>query len=82
MAASLVAKHGSRACGLQYLQRVGSEVSAQGLWNTASVVVVHGLICPMACGNLRGPGIKLVSPALQGGFLIPGLPGEPGCFSS
>ena len=27
-----------------------------------------GLSCPTACGNLSGPGLKLGSPALAGGF--------------
>ena len=46
----------------------------------ASVVVAQGPSCFMACGSLLGPGIKPVSPALQGQFLIGGPPGKPGLF--
>ena len=33
--------------------------------------------CPLGMWNLCGPGIKPISPALQGGFLTTGPPGEP-----
>ena len=46
----------------------------------ASVVVGQGPRCFMACGSLLGPGIKPVSPALQGQLLIGGPPGKPGLF--
>ena len=36
---------------------------------TGSVVVVHGLSCSAACGNLPRPGLGPVSPALAGRFL-------------
>ena len=37
----------------------------------------HGLSCPTACGILvPPPGIKPMSPALEGGFLTTGLPGK------
>ena len=43
----------------------------------ASVVVALGLSCSIACELLLpGPGIKPMSPALQGGFLTTGLPGK------
>ena len=42
---------------------------------TGSLVVVHGLSCPMARGILIPlPGIKATFPALQGGFLATGPP--------
>ena len=42
-----------------------------------SVVVVGGLSCPLACGILvPWPGIKPVSPALEGRFLTAGPPGK------
>ena len=50
--ASHVVEHGPFVPGLQQLQHAGS------------VVVAHGLSCPKACGNLPGPGIKLVFSAL------------------
>ena len=60
---------------------MASLVMEHGLWGMqASVVVAQGPSCFMACGNLPGPGIKPVSPALQGKFLIPGPPGKPGLF--
>ena len=38
---------------------------------------MHGLSCPVACGILvPQPGIKPVSPALEGGFLTTGPPGK------
>ena len=43
-----------------------------------SLAVVHRLSCPMACGNLPGPGIKPMSPALAGVFLTTGPPGKSG----
>ena len=39
-----------------------------------------GLNCSTACGNLPGPGIEPVSPALTGGFLITRPPGKPCSF--
>ena len=45
---------------------------------TASLAVVHRLSCAMACGNLPGPGIKPMSPALAGRFLTTGPPGKSG----
>ena len=43
----------------------------------ASVVVVHGLSCPLACGILPFQGLKLLSPALAGGFSITEPPETP-----
>ena len=44
----------------------------------ASVVVPHGLGCPMACGILvPGSEIESVSLVLAGGFLTPGPAGKP-----
>ena len=39
--------------------------------------VAHGLSCSAACGNLPGPGLEPVSPALAGGFLTTVPPGKP-----
>ena len=64
--ASLVEEH-----GLQGAQ--ASAVVAPGLQSTGSVVVVHGLRCPAACGILVP---KLTSPVLQDGFLTTGPPGK------
>ena len=55
--------------------------SAQASWcgvcleNVCSVVAVHGLHCPTACGILvPQSGIKPISPALEGRFLTTGPP--------
>ena len=37
-------------CRAWALEHMGSEAAAQGLWNTGSVVVAHGLSCSLACG--------------------------------
>ena len=43
----------------------------------ASVVAVHRLSCPAACGILvPRPGIEPASPAQEGGFLTTGPPGK------
>ena len=61
---------GSRACGL----------SSCGMWAlecAGSVVAACRLSCPVACGILvPRPGIKPMSPALEGGFLTTGPPGK------
>jgi len=46
------------------------------LCSTGSIVVEHRLSCSMATWDLPGPGIKPVSPALQGGLLTTGPPGK------
>ena len=51
------------------------------VWSTsgagASVVVIHGLGGPVACGIfVPRPGIESLSPALAGGFLPSGPPGK------
>ena len=51
--------------------------------HASSVVVAHGLSCPVTCGILvHWPGIKPVSPALEGGFFTTGPPGKswPMCY--
>ena len=53
-----------------------SVVVAPRLYCTGSVVVAHGLSCPMACGSSR-PSVELVSSALQGRFFTTGPPGQP-----
>ena len=41
------------------------------------ITKLHGLICPTACGILvPRPGIEPATPALEGRFLITGLPGK------
>ena len=51
-----------------------------GMWDlslkyVASLVVVHRLSCSMVCGiKVSQPGIKLMSPALEGRFLPIGSP--------
>lgn len=51
-----------------------------GTWSSeymGSVVLAHGLSCPMACGVFAlWPGIKLTSSALEGGFLTAVPPGK------
>ena len=43
-----------------------------------SVLVAHRVHCPMACGILAPqPGIKWLSPTLEGGFSTTGPPGKP-----
>ena len=45
------------------------------LWQMDSLVVVHGLSCPVACGILvPRPGIEPESPPLASGFLTTGPP--------
>ena len=39
--------------------------------------MAHGLSCSAARGNLPGPGLEPVSPALAGGFLTTVPPGKP-----
>ena len=61
-----------------YLAGLGLSCSTQdpSLWCVA-FLVVRRLNCFTACGVLvPRPGIKPVSPALQGGFLTPGPPGK------
>ena len=36
-----------------------------------------GLVAALACGVVPGPGIEMVSTALQGRFLTTGPPGKP-----
>ena len=61
----LVLAHGVFCCGTWAPEHMGS------------VVAVHGLSCPVACGILvPQPGIKPASPALEGGFLTTGPPGK------
>ena len=46
-------------------------------------IVARGLNCPIACGILvPQPGIKPVSPALEGRFLTTGPPGKSPCLCS
>ena len=68
----------SLAGSMRILTAVASlvvELGLQGAW--PSVVMALRLNCPMACGDLPGLGIKLVSFALQAGFLTTWSPGKP-----
>ena len=52
-----------------------SSCGTRTLEGTGSAVMTRGLSCPVACGILvLRSGIKLVSPALEGGFLTTGPP--------
>ena len=45
--------------------------------SSGSVVAVHGLSCPIACGIfMDGPRIEPMSPILAGEFLTTGSPGK------
>ena len=71
----LVAAHGIFHRGAWALSswRVGSSWQCAGF----SLVVVHGLSCPVACGiPVPRPGIEPTSPALEGGLLTTGPPGK------
>ena len=65
---SLVVVHG-------LLIAVASPVSEHWLYSGGSVVA-HGLSCPQGMSDLPRPGIKLVFPALAGGFLTTGPTGK------
>ena len=65
----LLQSTGPGALSLQQLQREGAVVVFPGLSSMGSVLVVHGLSCSTARGNLPGSGIEPVSPALGGRFL-------------
>ena len=64
----------------QALEHVGSVCAVRrlsGCSSWASLVVVHGLSCPTACGILvPRPGIEPTSPALEGEFSTAGPPGK------
>ena len=62
--------------GLHCSMQAFSGCRAQGLEYLASVFVAHGLSCPTVCGDLPGPGIEPLFPALEGGFLTTGPPGK------
>ena len=66
---------GSRVLRLQ-LCHVGPVVEALGLKSIGSVVVAHGLSSSMAGGNLPGPGIKPVSPAMASELFTTEPPGQ------
>ena len=64
---------------LRFLIAVSSHCGAWALGTRASLVVAHGLSCPVASmWDLPQPGIKPVSPALAGRFFTIKLPGMPG----
>jgi len=56
------------------LWHAGSAVVPWGL--SSSVVVVHRLSCPTACGIFLDQGVEPVPPALAGKFLTTGPPGK------
>ena len=55
---------------------VASPVAEHGLQSSGSAVVVYGLSCSVAYGIFQDPGIKLVFPALAGGFFTTEPPGK------
>ena len=58
-------------------QEIFVSASVKAPKRAGSVVVAHGLSCPVACGILvPRPGIEPVSPALQDGFLTTEPPGK------
>ena len=59
-------------CVGSYLRHLGPFV-----WLMASLAVVHGLSCSVACGILAPqPGIEPMSPELQSRFSTTGPPGK------
>ena len=65
---------GSRACGLQQLQRLGSVVAALGLQRAGPIIVAPWLGCSAARGIFPD---ETESPALAGGFFTTEPPGKP-----
>ena len=60
----LVVSRGCSRCGPQAVERVSFSSCSSRAW------------CSGACGNLPGPRIETMSPALAGGFLSTGPPGK------
>ena len=73
----LLQSTGSRVLRLQWLRQVGSVVAAPGLCSTGSVVEVHRLSCPMACGIFRDQGLDLCLLHWQGDSLPLSHQGSP-----
>ena len=69
------------ACGTHTHRSGFSGCGAQAVGEWASVVVAHGLSCPVACGMPPDPGIppgiKPMSPVLVGGVFTTEPPGRP-----
>ena len=65
--------------GVAYLTPA-SVAAALGLESTGSAVVALGLCCSEACGDLPGPGMEPVFPALAGGFFTTEPPRKLLCF--
>ena len=74
--ASPVAEHRPQSRWVSGVWHAGSAVAAQGLQNTGSVIVAHGLSCSTVWGNLLEQGIRPVSPALAGRVLSTVPPGK------
>ena len=55
---------------------MSSAVAARGLWYTGLAVVMHRPKLPCGMWNLPRPGIKPMSPLLEGEFLTSGPPGK------
>ena len=68
MVASLVARA---------LSSQASIIVMRGLYSTGSGVVVQGLSCSVACGNLPRPGIEPTLSGWAGGFFTTEPPGKP-----
>ena len=78
---SLVVSGGYASCGAQVFHCSGFSLQSMGSWHLGSVVAVHSLSCPLACGILvPAPGIKPVYLGLGGGFLTTGPSGSPHKF--
>ena len=72
-------KQGLPSSGSVWVSRGGgfSCCGAQALGVWVSIVVVHGLSCPVACGVLPGQGLNPCPLHWQAGFLISGQQGSP-----
>ena len=72
-----------QASGPNFLSLFFCGCAGSPLSGPASLVVAHRFSCPTTCRILVPlPGIKPVSPALEGRFLTTGPPGKSPCLSS
>ena len=67
-------------CGAQALECSDFSGCDSWVWSIDSVVVAHGLCCPMPGGNLSRLGIEPTSPELTGRFFTTEPPGKPHCY--
>ena len=59
---------GAFSCGAWTQGAQPSVVAASRLWSMGSIVVVHGLSCPVACGSFPDQGSYLWPLLLQADF--------------